>query len=63
MPKAEEWKEAVSLRELLTGMFDKEQTDTKEFKALLAAYGRPRITQIWEEWKRQKADEKRNRSK
>jgi hypothetical protein len=59
MPKVEEWKEAVSLREMLYQMFDKQKTESKEFKALLAGYGRPRVTAIWEDWKKEKELEKK----
>lgn len=60
MPKLDEWKEATSLRDTLYAMFERGEVDSPNFKAIVQAFGRPKIAKIWEDWKHQKKEQGTN---
>lgn len=45
-----DWTEAVSLEESCIKYFEARKTDSSEFKALLAYYGKKRMAELYEKW-------------
>jgi hypothetical protein len=49
-----DWEGACTLEDYVISIFEKKQTDSLEFKALLRVYGRERLEKIWREYKQRR---------
>jgi len=51
-----DWEGAWKLEDYIISLFEKKQTESVEFNAMLRIYGRDRLVKIWEEYKAKKSE-------